>query len=352
MKMTLRYLLPALLLVGLGACKKDKKQAPHDVFVGGTYMLVDGTTESACYWKNGEFFPVKDSTKQSQAYAMAVINGSVYLAGQFNEQPCYWKDGVRFDLPCNAQNEVALPGSRVFSIAQFKGWGLAESTPTFIGNGVFNALPNSRYIWQPAALAKPYFVLDDGTQPGNYCMKAKASDATHLYLVGDYTSGKTGYWLATFPPNTLTYELAWHALGNTDGGTFDVEFDQNNVYILGNRIVNNVTDYVYWKNDQLIPLNMSGPQVSINSFRVKNGSVYLLGDDNSGANSKACVWINSTKTTLDTNPSTATDLTFYGTDTFISGTVASKACYWKGTTLVNLNRNKSQGRVIIVQAKP
>lgn len=343
-----------MVLIALSfACKKDKKTFPTpDIYVAGNYLLQDGQTQSACYWKNGEFFPVKDSSQISKAYSIAIINGSVYLVGFFNEQPCYWKDGERFTLP-KKDAEVFMPGSQATSICQFRGWGLDVSTPTFVGNGVFNGiLPNSRYIWQPAAAAKPVNVLDDGSQPGNYIFKAKTSDATHLYFVGDHTDGKAGYWLVSFLPNVLDYQIVWHDLSNTPGATTDIDFDQNNIYVLGFTVLNGVQSHVYWKNDQLIPLNLSAPQVSINSFRVKDGSVYLVGEDTPGADSQACIWINSTKTILSPALSTATGLTFYGTDTFISGTVGARACYWKGTTLVDLNRNKSQAVAIVVQAKP
>jgi hypothetical protein len=110
---------------------------------------------------------------------------------------------------------------------------------------------------------------------------------------------------------------------------------------------------VYWKNGQLqnFPY-LAGQNFSINKFRVNaDGTIFLAGDDNSGATSKACVFANGIKTTLSTDPSNATNLTFYNKDVFVSGILGDKACYWQGNTLVDLKRPKSAAKFIEIVSK-
>ena len=336
------------------ACKKDKKVTPPDVYIGGTYTLKDGVSTSACYWKNGEFFPVKDSSKASNAYDMKVLNGSVYLVGQYNDQPCYWKDGVLHYLP-NPNNFVFKPGSKATGMALFRGAGLNDITPipTFIGQiSYVSHLNFIATIWQPEGgdVQAKYNTYTFSDVSFNYQLAGMlVAPDTKLYIVGDHASGKPGYWLAEYPPLNLNYQITWHNLDNSSGSTYGLDLVQNDVYILGN--VQN--QEVYWKNGQLQNFAyLTGQNFSINKFRVNaDGKIFLAGDDNSSATSKACVFVNGIKTILSTDPSNATNLTFYYNDVYVSGILSDKACYWQGATLIDLNRPKSAAKFIEIVSK-
>ncbi|MDR1869295.1 MAG: Ig-like domain-containing protein [Treponema sp.] len=182
----------------------------------------------ACYWLDGELFPLEVPTAGAKSSAARVIiydaNGDQYIAGSYstgsNTFLCYWKNGTRTDL-INGSN----PNANILSIA-------ADGSDIYI-TGSFGAEYNatlSFYLWKIAGGTGAGELTTLSPSSGNlYTQRYTGRFAVHngnVYIPFQTTTG-CYYW------NENGVATAISLLRGYDDNIRDAKVVNGNVYFAG-----------------------------------------------------------------------------------------------------------------------
>lgn len=286
-----------------------------------------------CYWKNGEFYPVQDSSFAATVSDMAVNNNSVYMVGTYeNGKPCLWKDGVKLDL-----TSLGLYGGVESMLIQNNAIYIAGASQGQ-ANGNFYATLWKVEELNGALTVTKYLPLNTNTKNWAYDITAVGQN---LYVSGkDVTTGKIGYWVVdnTLPSQTYNLNVLKDDGGQdvTSGFLCGIASLNQDVYVFGGYDSN--TDYIYnyWKNGTPVTSGISWTVSDITSMTLDaNAEVYMGGvlkDSNKPGYFKGQV-----RTDFATGVEIK-DLFIKGSDVYAAGIDNSGACYWHNGNMTSLNR--------------
>lgn len=291
---------------------------PVDIYISGQQRI--NNMDVACYWKNGDFFPVTDQTKASWAEDIVVNNGTVYLAGSFDNKPCFWENGVRTDL--NPQLFRGFVHKMLIN----------QDMLYFVGKGNTTDEDSTQAIlWKKEKLNMPETILSNTIREW---IEDLAFENNQLYIPGTF-KGKPGYWINNWDTRVdIPGEL---------GGTKEIIFHNGDTYIVGARILNNVFEWGYWKNNLFHSWNFGVEGAVFDSEINEKGMFYATGFkfDNSD-NRKAHYWVDGTGKNLTTGGETSygNGIAINSTDIYVAGHQEIGGIfvggYWKNNEWVSL----------------
>ena len=318
------------------------------VYAAGFYN--NGTSSTACYWKNGTRFDLGGTGISTGfpavATSISAANGNVYVGGYYNNSGagyvgCYWvidASGVvtKTDLPgANANvNGIFVSGGTVY-------------TAGYYNNGAQNIACYWTGTGNPVSLPS-----------------AGISFATSLYVTGStiYVAGQDNfstacYWTiagTTATPVQTALTSMGAAIANSISGSGSA------ISIAGQDTpTSGIPTAVYWTGSSLGEIDLKLANGSANSIFVSSTAIYIAGQYVS-ANPVAFYW-NGAETDLpgpaSAPASNAQSVYVSGTTAYVAGYYGSPATasYWTiaGSTVsqaLNLSAaNSGQANAIIVQ---
>lgn len=328
------------LIAGLYSCKKDKP-APTpgpqtNVYVAGHYTLKNNFG-SACYWKNGVFFPVKDSSLAGVSVKdIAVNNNSVYMVGIYeNGKPCLWKDGVKFNL---SDNGSVFGGAEALLI-QNNSIFIAGALQLQVGGPYYATLWKVEESNGSMTITK-FLVLNPNTKNWAFGITAVGQN---FYLCGkDGPANQLGYWIIdnSLPNTPANFNVLKNDMAQDASGLIlDIASLNQDVYIFGAYDSGADYFYNYWKNGIASPNGISWTVSDIKAMTIDaNAQVYMAGI--SKQTNLPGYWKGQQRTDF-TSGTALEDIFVAGTDVYVSGHENSVACYWKNGTKVSLMRPNS-----------
>ena len=181
----------------------------------------------ACYWLDGELFPLEVPDAGAKNSGARVIiydaNGDQYIAGSYSTVLCYWKNGTRTDL-FNGSNSG---GVTILSIA-------ADGSDIYITGrfGVeYNPATLSFYLWKIAGGTGAGERIPLSPSSGNLYTKYTGRFAVHngnVYIPFQTTTG-CYYWNENGVATTTPISL----LRGYDDYILDAKVVNGNVYFAG-----------------------------------------------------------------------------------------------------------------------
>lgn len=261
------------------------------IYVSGTDVHVAGDASSSGgqYWKNGVVSGVDEGLPSMLLYDLVVSEGNVYTCGdgfnsrQLINQAGYWKNGVSVPLDeasargsrarglCVAGKDVYVAGSLAFQ----------NETAVYWKNGVVVTLGNrltTSYATSIAVSGKDVYVagsqsVDIGTR-ATYWKNGTANFLTNgsefsSDVVDIAVAGKDVYCVGNFQYyNSTRSAKLWKngELQNLPGAVrvSSVFVFNNDVYVAGEGLDNDVKTPMYWKNGVpvVLPNDSNGPFAS------------------------------------------------------------------------------------------
>lgn len=342
-----------LCLLGLGmalsACKKDKPtvtSVASGVYVAGHIYNSAKDIYTACYWKNGEFLALGNSTTNSRTNDILIFQNAVYISGDQDGKPCYWKNGKLIDLSENGtytgtvvamsfkDNILLLVGkvktanfyqAAVWMIdgnnsAQKKFVSANESEANdvaFVASEAYIAgAENSKPVyWKFSnkavnSTSNPLSLLDQNNiNYGTGVAKLVSVFNGQPYFWG-ICDGTSGFWdLATSKYSYLFDKAATNLISCKGGG-----FDSNGMlYIVGGDLGNalvikiNVTN-IYFEDSVNLDVQPVVAYKTANGIAIHEADVYIAGENTT--NNTACYWKNGVFVNLET-PNSFTSSIWY-----------------------------------------
>ncbi|MDR2543637.1 MAG: hypothetical protein LBC80_09375 [Treponema sp.] len=243
------------------------------VYVAGycDIMINSDIIRHAVYWKNGEIVLLPSQGFIAEAHSIVVSEGSVYVAGTYRGTPiaCYWKDGVRTDISgFRCAKAIAVSGSNIHIAGDMTDW----LDYTSIG------YPSKTYYWRNGTTATQL--------PWGMDVSSIALSGNDVYIAG--SSGMD--WQAVYWKNGTQVELN----GRT---ATSIAVSGNNIYVAGYfRDSNHRSHACYWKDGEriLLPVNAGESASFAEAIVVAGGSVYVMGSYDIGVSinstNTACYW--------------------------------------------------------------
>jgi hypothetical protein len=259
-----------------------------------------------------------DTTKTTLESATATFIGqkqlgsdniAVRIAGQYydgtNVRACYWENGIRINLENSVNagaNGIAKNGDDIYIV------GYNSDGACYWKNG-------TRYMLLPS---------DQSSAQGI------AISGSNIYIVGHYYTGSG--WQACYWLNGAKSDLS-HTVSSY---AWDIAISGSDIYIVGD----DDNNACYWKNGT--QFLFSEKPSSAYGIAVSGANIYAAGSYVDNTVTKACYWLDGTKTDL-TGGWSAMAITISGSDVYISGSSgsyeASSGCYWKNGAMTTLNGN-------------
>lgn len=291
----------------------------------------DGTSDRACYWKNGQITLLPPDLKLFQfsfANDVCVDKGDVYIVGFSPLFATLWKNGRPQSIgnPLLALNAVVVNNGNTFMAGN-----VVDSMNSRQEDGFF--WKNGRMTPLPAPFGKAVA-----------SRLAVAGDDIYITGVLSKDTGQLGQYAVCWKNGAAT-QLS------TDTSTCQgIAVVKGDVYIAGALTGTQRTSALYWKNGVAVSL----PSDSINSSATAIG---LIGSDVCVAGEtfnrrlqiyNAVYWYKGVQHYL-TNPdieSSANCFTVHNGDVYIGGVIARpnatdgnkwEACYWKNGVLTRLD---------------
>jgi len=290
----------------VNSCKKNDTEKIVDIYLGGTSVSAHLSSVFACYWKNGQEFPVSDGTKNARVNSIFVSGGDVYLAGSEditpyrNRRAAYWKNKTRIYLTSDTNqnseiNSIFIAGNDVYA-AGF------ETTNQGYGakywkNGIAVNLTNY------TGFAKATSIVVNGTD---------------VYVAG--FDSRNGITVAKYWKNGVEINLS---NGSADALTSVIAVSGTDVYVAGKEYNSSTLNYVakYWKNGISVKLTDGTNDADANSMVVIGNDVYISGFEKDGFKNVAKYWKNGAETKLQISvhsESNSHSIAVYGTDVYVT----------------------------------
>jgi len=297
---------------------QNNSQPMINTYIAGSYM--DGNTEKACYWKNGERITLENGRK---AVAITVANGKVYTAGDyltdkvyafdiFYSKPCYWIDGIRIAFPNyiygTIKSMTVINGS-VYSIG-------VDTYPT-----------RSDY----------YLLVNTNTQ-------SSSKECLEYITTVDGVTYISGYSGSPY------YSAYGQRVGLDGSNAYGITVVNGSVYVAGNDYRSNNSIPCYWVDGVKRVLPGIGVATRI---AVINGVEHVIGHNNrSGNDYEAYYWVNGEKTQL-TNAASFSEIKNYNGNIYITGSfkqgAINIACVWKNGERFVIPGGKTALDIVVVQ---
>jgi hypothetical protein len=350
--MKAKYLVLVLIIAALNSCKKDAaviKSKTDTTTTGnntgnnkpaGPQFLVIGNSASAAspsvatLWRNGKATYLADSTVQSQATAIAVVDTNVYIVGTVNYVATIWKNGVATALSGgDMANGLAISGNDVY----------------VVGDTYLNTLYVAT-LWKNGT---PTYLTDVNTEAFPSDVAVNGSD---VYVAGNiYSAG--GFNTLTLWKNGSPGTIATNCVSGYGPsyitGSIHLALLGNDVYITG-AVENKTGDELVatlWKNGTPQSLTDGSKSAAINGIATSGGKIYTAGY----YDSMAVYWTGTSQTNISpiNLQYTATAITVYGGYVYAAGYAGystTSAAYWKGNSPVQLSNKPSVATGIAVFA--
>ncbi|MBL4939027.1 MAG: hypothetical protein JKY16_01865 [Lutibacter sp.] len=315
-------------------------QNNYDLYSAGRIGTGTFAGDTACYWKNNiqhKLYPSK-----SRVSALYIDGKDVYISGHFlknnRSQPCYWKNGNLIELENNGEaytNDIFVLGVDVYVIGNQK-LTTKGSIPCYWKNGVKKD-------------------LDVPEKMSGY-VKAISGFGKDFYIVGFLTSAsevienkfEACYWkngkLTHLNPSPYTYSIASKV--NIDKGIIYIagrlddtkneclsiwqDFTRMDYLTTPNRYLGK-SFIITWESADYIAFSyekgLARHKISINSMRVLNGNIYVVGKQHK----TACYWLNGDiieLSEIDKNINLI-DITIIDKKLIIAGTYEKSICIWE-----------------------
>ena len=288
------------------------------VYAAGFYP--NGTSTTACYWKNGTRFDLGgtgiSTANPAHATSISAASGNIYVGGYYNNGSgyvgCYWVID-----PSGNVTKTDLPGMNANVNAIFVSGGTVYTAGYY-----FNGLKNVAVYWT-------------GTTQSPDLPSAGISFATSLSVSGStiYIAGQDNFSTACYW--TITGTTAVQTPLTSTGAAI-----ANSIFVSGSTIsiagqdtptTTGIPTAVYWTGTSLGEINLNLANGSANSIFVANGTTYITGQYNSSSANPVAFYWSGTETDL-TGPGGAAASTISGginaLSVYVSGTTAYVAGYY------------------------
>ena len=322
MRKTAVFLFMALFCV-IYSNAQNRTQSGINVYIAGSYM--DGNTEKACYWKNGERIDLADGTRATQ---ITVVNGIVYvvgwrsISGQNNEWFLYWINGERKNFGLGLSERTNATGVAIIN------------GDVYVVGSLYMDLPNPNeraVLWingQSRQLASSWSkAFGIATEDGASYILVRTNNRSYytaygqdvslngdpwginvvngeVYIAGSYRDSNNGgvpcYWVDgtrySLPMGNNNVGSAW-GIAIANGVTHIIGQTSTFIPASGNSSSRNEDRTLrYWINGviQENPPNAASFS-AITSFE---NAVYITGYFRQGALNIACYWVNGVRTAI------------------------------------------------------
>lgn len=332
---------------------------PH-VYVAGSTR--ENGYDHACYWKDDVRIDL-ESTSFSNAYGIAVTNGTVYIVGYYDNKACLWINGVRQNLDGGnsatgialSDNTVVISGTTSDLIPKACVWVNGVQAVVETGDSCGNAVAvynGTIYLagsfmdqydnYKAAVWTKPLSggtwteqvihvnTIESTTYESSEALAITVQNGT--ILVGGYQGDTVGNYYAFLWSGTSTASLAGtelpmpNAITATDpyGHAFGIALENDQQYIAGFYNVK-IDDSSYasraalWRGTSDPDLYAPGDESDAAAFSVViyNGDVYVAGNiekptsDNSSVYVQPCYWKNGIRMELSAPIAASTNAESY-----------------------------------------
>lgn len=242
-------------------------------FSGKDFYMAGNVDNVATYWKNGTpvTIPLLEGSYSSDSRGgMVVVGKDVYVAGMeatpTGDLIKYWKNGV--GTVC----ELPVPGpagtSSYGTALAVDGADVYVAGSAADANGSVHAgyWKNGTFVFFP--------------QLDSYGRGIAIVDGD-IYVAGFYIDQDTYVAGAAYWKNGVMVKLST----TNDAAIFalaeDIEVTDGHVYVCGNRKYNggSISKAVYWKDGVETILTPDGTEAYAHNIEVKNGDVYVVGED-------------------------------------------------------------------------
>lgn len=347
--MKTKYIILALMAYGLYSCKKDtpsvknkqdttstgnnntktKPTGPQFLVVGNTFGA--SSNNIATLWRNGKATYLADSTVQSQANAIAVVDTDVYIIGMINNVATLWKNGKATSLTGGVMaNALAISGGNVYVVGD-----------TYL---------NSLYVATLWKNGTPTYLTDVNTEAFPCGIAVNGND---VYVAGNITAAGNFNTLTLWKNGTAN-SIATNcvsAYGSYIWGCIHIGILNNDVYITG-AVENNADTQLIatlWKNGTPQALTDGSVSAALNDIVISDNKIYLAGY----YDSMATYWTGTSQTNISplNEQYTGTAIAVYGGYVYTagySGYSTTNAVYWKGNSVVKLSNKQSVATGIAV----
>ena len=303
------------------------------VFVSGTVTAANSYSV-ATLWRNGKAIALADSSINSNATGIAIIDTDVYVVGTVNAVATIWKNGVASQLSGGIiANGITTSGNDVYVIGD-----------SYI-NGIYVAT-----VWKNGT---PSYLTDANTEA--YPCGITVSGG-NVYVAGNITAAGNFNTLTLWKngtPRTIATNCT-SSYGSYIWGTVQVGVVDTSVYITG--AVENSSDTqliaTIWHDGSPAAYTDGTTSAAINAIAVSNGTVYTAGY----INGSAVYWSGESEHILSpyiNEQYTATSIIISNSIVYAagySGYSTTGAVYWHGGSLVALpGRNSVATGIAVVQ---
>jgi hypothetical protein len=311
-----------------------------DVYVTGNYQASVTVPQSAAYWKNGTLVNLAPAGTSSASGGIAVQCNDVYVVGYLiqdggSTRAVYWKNGVMHPLNygCAASfssiaNDIALDGNDVYIVGDY----------TVAGQ------KSQAIIWKNGT---PQNLSYNQFGSGAHFVKVINHD---VYVAGYSALDNTVFYIATYWKNGFN-----HRLENNTGFSFTtgMAVNGNDVYIAGMTFptANGINTVVYWENGirHNVKIDATAGGITIGS-----NNVYIVGTTVIDATNflfQATYWKNGTPTLLGAigGSDFGRDIQVVGSDVYLLSTVdGNGTVYYKNGVAMSIG-SVNPARILVVQ---